>query len=244
MNTPSPISNVSRCLKPTPLPTCRPCPQRLAHGAPDGPAHQSRRSRRRRPRTGRRARSGPGGPYFARSVSARPTSKSGSRFDLLATVNRRNDARSRHRHRLDTGRPVARPQRPSRPESAVISGNIGSDSTSSAAASECGKVAVRVAEITMRLLQVHRDGIVEARSARRPPAAARCSASRSADAHRVDVIDVPAVRRLDRESDARFAGEHAVVVARALAPARLGPPLEVSELHPQDGALQCRPSGS
>ena len=30
MKTPSPISKVSRCLKPTPLPTCRPWPQRRA----------------------------------------------------------------------------------------------------------------------------------------------------------------------------------------------------------------------
>ena len=40
MKTPSPISNVSRCLKPTPLPTCRPWPQRRAAARQMHAAHQ------------------------------------------------------------------------------------------------------------------------------------------------------------------------------------------------------------
>ena len=218
MKTPSPISKVSRCLKPTPLPICSPIPHLRATGPEDRAPHQ----RVDRPVAVREAAvelDEAADAVRRAQVLREPDLGIGIGADVLAAVHRAGRCGCRFSDQATCGLPDDRRHdlvdlrrrhlREHRQRQHFVRGRFG-----------LREVARAVAEIGVRRLQVHRDRIVQAGlDALLAQGVLQVVAVGRADG--VDVIDVAAVGDLGRQPrrhDVRFERARVSRGARCAAP--------------------------
>ena len=229
MKTPSPISKVSRCLKPTPLPTCRPAPQRLRARPGRSPGASARRPCRRRGQSGRRGRRGRRCRNGRAERRPGPPRMPASSLGLAAAVDRRDAPAGVPLGHCDID--VA-PDRAGRPPRSGVAVNLREDRQRQHFARRrfgMREIALAIAEIGMRLLQMHRDRDSAGRSARRRPAGA-LQAVAVARADGVDVIDVAPAGAFRPARCSERMPLSSVVVAAGVGAPRLGPGLEMAQL--------------